>query len=49
MGGDHGPSVVVPGIRSYIRDHGGEGVRFLPRSRLFDDAEFARLQAAGRV
>jgi glycerol-3-phosphate acyltransferase PlsX len=29
MGGDHGPSVVVPGIRSYIRDHGGEGVRFL--------------------
>ena len=29
MGGDHGPSVVVPGVRSYIRDHGGEGVRFL--------------------
>lgn len=29
MGGDHGPSVVVPGIRSYIRTHDGEGVRFL--------------------
>lgn len=29
MGGDHGPSVVVPGIRSYIRTHGGEDVRFL--------------------
>ena len=29
MGGDHGPSVVVPGVRSYIRTHGGEGVRFL--------------------
>ena len=29
MGGDHGPSVVVPGIRSYIRAHDGEGVRFL--------------------
>ncbi len=29
MGGDHGPSVVVPGIREYIRRHGGENVRFL--------------------
>jgi glycerol-3-phosphate acyltransferase PlsX len=29
MGGDHGPSVVVPGIRDYIQRHGGEGVRFL--------------------
>ena len=29
MGGDHGPSVVVPGIRSYLRAHDGEGVRFL--------------------
>ncbi|MDB5420752.1 MAG: fatty acid/phospholipid synthesis protein PlsX [Brevundimonas sp.] len=29
MGGDHGPSVVVPGVRDYIRLHGGDGVRFL--------------------
>lgn len=29
MGGDHGPSVVIPGIRSYLQTHGGEGVRFL--------------------
>lgn len=29
MGGDHGPSVIVPGIRSYLRAHRGEGVRFL--------------------
>jgi len=29
MGGDHGPSVVVPGVRDYIQRHGGEGVRFL--------------------
>ena len=29
MGGDHGPSVIVPGIRSYLRTHRGEGVRFL--------------------
>ena len=29
MGGDHGPSVVVPGIRSYLSAHDGEGVRFL--------------------
>jgi glycerol-3-phosphate acyltransferase PlsX len=29
MGGDHGPSVVVPGVREYIRRHGGENVRFL--------------------
>ena len=29
MGGDHGPSVVVPGIRDYVQRHGGEGVRFL--------------------
>jgi glycerol-3-phosphate acyltransferase PlsX len=29
MGGDHGPSVVVPGIRDYLKRHGGEGVRFL--------------------
>jgi glycerol-3-phosphate acyltransferase PlsX len=29
MGGDHGPSVVVPGIRDYIKRHGDSGVRFL--------------------
>ncbi|WGM31064.1 Phosphate acyltransferase [Brevundimonas sp. NIBR11] len=29
MGGDHGPPVVVGGIRDYIRRHGGEGVSFL--------------------
>jgi len=29
MGGDHGPSVVVAGVRDYRRRHGGEGVRFL--------------------
>ena len=28
MGGDHGPGVVVPGVRDYIRRHGGEAVRF---------------------
>jgi len=29
MGGDHGPSVVVGGVRDYIRIHGGDGVRFI--------------------
>ena len=29
MGGDHGPSVVVGGVRDYRKRHGGEGVRFL--------------------
>jgi len=29
MGGDHGPPVVVAGIRDYRKRHGGEGVRFL--------------------
>lgn len=29
MGGDHGPSVVVPGIRDYLKRNGGEGLRFL--------------------
>lgn len=29
MGGDHGPSVVVPGVRDYRNRHGGEGVRFI--------------------
>jgi phosphate acyltransferase len=29
MGGDHGPPIVVGGIRDYRARHGGEGVRFL--------------------
>lgn len=29
MGGDHGPSVVVAGVRDYIRRYGGEDVRFV--------------------
>jgi len=29
MGGDHGPPVVVGGIKDYLRRHGGEVVRFL--------------------
>lgn len=29
MGGDHGPPVVVGGVREYMRRHGGQGVRFL--------------------
>ncbi|MDY6924491.1 MAG: phosphate acyltransferase PlsX [Pseudomonadota bacterium] len=29
MGGDHGPPVVVAGVRDYRQRHGGEGVRFL--------------------
>jgi phosphate acyltransferase len=28
MGGDHGPPVVVAGVRDYRKRHGGEGVRF---------------------
>ncbi|MFN3353290.1 MAG: phosphate acyltransferase PlsX [Brevundimonas sp.] len=35
MGGDHGPTVVVPGVADYLRRHGGEGVRF----QLHGDAE----------
>ena len=29
MGGDHGPPVVVAGVRDYRKRHGGDGVRFL--------------------
>tara|TARA_R110002051_G_scaffold230049_1_gene292117 strand:+ start:2133 stop:3185 length:1053 start_codon:yes stop_codon:yes gene_type:complete len=29
MGGDHGPAVVVAGVRDYRQRHGGQGVRFL--------------------
>lgn len=28
MGGDHGPAVVVGGVKDYIKRHGREGVRF---------------------
>lgn len=50
MGGDHGPPVVVGGVRDYIRRHGGEGVRFL----LHGDeaairAEMARLHLSEAV
>jgi uncharacterized protein len=40
---------VVPGRGGMFSLENGEGVRFLVRSRLFEDAEFATLQAAGRV
>ena len=29
MGGDHGPPVVLAGVRDYRKRHGGEGVRFI--------------------
>ena len=29
MGGDHGPPVVVAGVRDYRKRHGGANVRFL--------------------
>jgi uncharacterized protein (DUF779 family) len=40
---------VVPGRGGMFSLENGEGVRFLVRSRLFSDEEFARLKAAGRV
>jgi uncharacterized protein len=40
---------VVPGRGGMFSLENGEGVRFLVRSRLFSDEEFARLRAAGRV
>ncbi|CAD0299098.1 DUF779 domain-containing protein [Xanthomonas hortorum] len=40
---------VVPGRGGMFSLENGEGVRFLVRSRLFADEEFARLQAAGRA
>jgi glycerol-3-phosphate acyltransferase PlsX len=50
MGGDHGPSVVVPGIRKYIRTHGGDGVRFLVHGdETAIRAEMARCRLAGDV
>lgn len=40
---------VVPGRGGMFSLENGEGVRFLVRSRLFSDAEFARLRAAGKA
>lgn len=40
---------VVPGRGGMFSLENGEGVRFLVRSRLFTDEEFAALSAAGRV
>jgi glycerol-3-phosphate acyltransferase PlsX len=50
MGGDHGPPVVVAGVRDYIRRHGGEGVRFLLHGDEADIvAEMARHDLTGDV
>ncbi len=40
---------VVPGRGGMFSLENGEGVRFLVRSRLFTDEEFALLQSAGRA
>ena len=40
---------VVEGRGGMFSLENGHGVRFLVRSRLFADAEYARLEAAGRV
>lgn len=40
---------VVPGRGGMFSLENGRGVRFLVRSRLFGDDEFAALRAAGRV
>lgn len=40
---------VVPGRGGMFSLENGEGVRFLVRSRLFSDAEFARLRDAGKA
>jgi len=40
---------VVPGRGGMFSLENGEGVRFLVRSRLFSDEEFAALQAAGKA
>lgn len=39
---------VVPGRGGMFSLENGEGVRFLTRSRLFEDAEVDALKAAGR-
>lgn len=40
---------VVPGRGGMFSLENGEGVRFLVRSRLFTDSEYAALKAAGKV
>ncbi len=40
---------VVPGRGGMFSVEGSEGVRFLIRSRIFSDEEFAALEALGRV
>ena len=40
---------VVPGRGGMFSLDNGEGVRFLIRSRIFDDAEIKDLRAAGRI
>ena len=40
---------VVPGRGGMFSLDNGEGVRFLIRSRIFDDAEIRDLRAAGRI
>lgn len=40
---------VVPGRGGMFSLENGRGVRFLVRSRLFEDAEFEALRAAGRM
>ena len=40
---------VVPGRGGMFSLEGSQGVRFLTRSRLFTDEEYAALEAAGRV
>ena len=50
MGGDHGPTVVVPGVADYLRRHGGEGVRFqLHGDAVRIEAELARRPTARAV
>jgi uncharacterized protein (DUF779 family) len=40
---------VVPGRGGMFSLDGPEGLRFLIRSRVFDDAEIGELRAAGRI
>lgn len=50
MGGDHGPPVVVGGVRHYIQTNGGEGVRFaLHGDETRIAAELARCKLSGDV
>jgi len=50
MGGDHGPSVVVGGIRDYIDRHGGQDVRFLLHGdEAAISAELARCKLASDI